>query len=124
MRHHIHTVTKFDSGGNAYSARPFAYRMLFNQPVGEVFIHHFFLMISDVDERRFELHQRVDGIGRRAEILPFQRGQQLKRKQRTFGIGNMFYNSFFHIIFPFYFSKMLFGMIFFKNSIDTPLRRA
>ena len=71
MWHHINSKPVFDGGRNSHRSRPFANGMLLHQVVGQVFVHHFLLVVGDVDKSRIELHQRIDGLLDAVEIVPF-----------------------------------------------------
>ncbi len=81
VRHRVHAIAVHDGRANAHGAGAFADGCFFVVTRRAFVVNELLAVIRDVDERRFELHQGVEGIKNGLHAAAFERGQHFEGDQ-------------------------------------------
>ena len=69
MGNGIYLILILNGGTNTYSSWTFAHNAFFQQPIGKLLIIVFFAMIGYINKGRLELHQGINAVKNRLDVL-------------------------------------------------------
>ena len=69
MGNGIYLILILNGGTNTYSSWTFAHNAFFQQPFGKLLIIVFFAMIGYINKGRLELHQGINAVKNRLDVL-------------------------------------------------------
>ena len=80
---------------DTYRTGALACRYLFEQTILFLLVDILFPVIGDIDEGRFELHQRIEVVIQRLDVLTFQRREYFNGEE-GFARGVFYVINYFH----------------------------